>query len=121
MPFTLFNPLILISGLVMLLFYPNLTIVADRPTRTLRLEYRYLLFRRTKRLAFDDIAAIRAEYSHHTDGDGHSSSGYRLVADLIDGRTVPFRTSFGGADPKDASRLQGFIRRSKVSHETPEP
>lgn len=119
MPFTLFNPLILISGLVMLLLYPNLIITADRPTRTLRLEYRYLLFRRTKRLAFDDITAIRAEYSHHIDSDGHSSSGYRLVADLFDGRTVPFRTSFGGADPKDASRLQGFIRRSKASREGP--
>ncbi|MBI3173157.1 MAG: hypothetical protein HYZ25_05520 [Chloroflexi bacterium] len=121
MPFTLFNPLILISGLVMLLLYPNLTIVADRPTRTLRLEYRYLLFRHTKRLDFDDIAAIRAEYSRHTDSDGHTSSGYRLVADLIDGRTVPFRSSFGGADPKDATRLQGFIRRSKGRAETPEP
>jgi len=105
----------------MLLLYPNLISTADRPTRSLRLEYRYLLFRRTKRLAFDDITAIRAEYSHHTDSDGHSSSGYRLVADLIDGRTVQFRTSFGGADPKDASRLQGFIRRSKAPHETPEP
>ena len=115
------DPMALVSGLVMLLLYPNLTIVADRPTRTLRLEYRYLLFRRTKRLDFDDIAAIRAEYSHHTDGDGHSSSGYRLVAVLIDGRTVPFRTSFGGADPKDATRLQGFIRRSKGKAETPEP
>ena len=121
MPFTLFNPLILISGLVMLLLYPNLTIVADRPTRTLRLEYRYLLFRRTKRLDFDDIAAIRAEYSRHTDSDGHTSSGYRLVADLIDGRTMPFRSSFGGADPKDATRLQGFIRRSKGRTKTLEP
>ncbi len=115
------DPMTLVSGLVMLLLYPNLTIVADRPTRTLRLEYRYLLFRRTKNISFDDIAAIRAEYSHHTDGDGHSSSGYRLVADLIDGRTVPFRTSFGGADPKDATHLQGFIRRSKGKAETLEP
>ncbi len=115
------DPMTLVSGLVMLLLYPNLTIIADRPTRTLRLEYRYLLFRRTKNIPFDGIAAIRAEYSHHIDGDGHSSSGYRLVADLIDGRTVPFRTSFGGADPKDATRLQGFIRRSKVKAETPEP
>ncbi len=115
------DPMTLVSGLVMLLLYPNLTIIADRPTRTLRLEYRYLLFRRTKNIPFDDIAAIRAEYSHHTDSDGHSSSGYRLVADLIDGRTVPFRTSFGGADPKDATRLQGFIRRSKGKAETPEP
>lgn len=113
------DPMTLVCGLVMLLLYPNLTIVADRPTRTLRLEYRYLLFRRTKRLAFDDITAIRAEYSRHTDGDGHTSSGYRLVADLFDGRTVPFRTSFGGADPKDASRLQGFIRRSKSNQERP--
>jgi len=115
------DPMTLVSGLVMLLLYPNLTIVADRPTRTLQLEYRYLLFRRTKNIPFDDIAAIRAEYSHHIDGDGHSSSGYRLVTDLIDGRTVPFRTSFGGADPKDATRLQGFIRRSKSKAETPEP
>lgn len=109
------DPMTLICGLVMLLLYPRLKVVADRPTRTLRLEYRYLLFRRTRRLPFDDIAAIRAEYSHSSDSEGRTSSGHRLVADLIDGRRVPFRTSFGSADPRDATRLQGFIRRSKNS------
>jgi hypothetical protein len=114
------DPMTLVSGLVMLLLYPRLKVVADRPTRTLRLEYRYMLFRRTRRLPFDDIAAIRAEYSRSTDSEGHTSSGYRLVAQLIDGRSVPFRTSFGNADPKDATRLQGFIRRSNAVGEKPE-
>jgi hypothetical protein len=116
----LIDPMTLVSGLVMLMLYPRLKVVADRSTRTLRLEYRYLLFRRTRKIPFDEIAAIRAEYSRSTDSDGHSSSGYRLVAELIDGRIVPFRTSFGGADPKDATRLQGFIRRTNAHGERPE-
>jgi hypothetical protein len=117
--FKLANPIILVSGLIMLFFYANLTIIADRSTRTLRLEYRYLLFQTAREIPFDDIDAIRVESSLSS----HSSTTYRIAARLKNGKTVPFRlsSSSGSDKTRDAARLQSFInykpalRRSKAT------
>jgi hypothetical protein len=106
--FKIMNPLIFVTGLVMILCYPNLTIIADRSTRTLRLDYRYLLFRGARVIPFDDIANIRIQTSQST-SDGHTSTSYRIVATLKDGKTVPFRTSYGSVDPRQVKRLQAYI------------
>ena len=117
--FKIADPIVLVSGLVMLFFYANLTIIADRSTRTLRLEYRYLLFHTAREIPFDDIDAIRVESS----SSSHSSTTYRIVARLKNGKTVPFRlsSSSGSDKTRDAARLQSFInykpalRRSKTT------
>jgi len=119
--FEIMNPVLVISGLVILLFYANLTIIADRPTRSLRLEYRYLLFHGVRVIPFDDIENIHSGKSSSS-SHGHTRTGYRIVATLKNGRNIPFRSSFGGADPHWATRLQAFIdyktaaeRRSAVA------
>jgi hypothetical protein len=113
------DPIVLVSGLIMLFFYANLTIIADRSTRTLRLEYHYLLFQTAREISFDDIDTIGVE-KHMS---SHASTVSRIVARLKNGKTVPFRlSSSGGSDKaRDAARLQSFInykpalRRSKTT------
>jgi len=110
------NPIMLVLGLVLLFFYPNLTIIADRSTRILRLEYRYLLFYRTRLIPFDDIKNIHVEKST-TSSNGHSSKSYRIAAMLKDGKNVPFRLSFSGEGGKTrhAAQLQAFINRKTLA------
>ena len=50
-----------VGGLCLVLFSSNLTIIADRPTRTLRLEYQYLIFRTFRKLSFDDTDSIHVQ------------------------------------------------------------
>ena len=98
-------------GAAMLLFASDLKIIADRTTRTLRLEYRYLwLFRLARDIPFDDLADISAESSTRT-SRGHTSTSYRIVAVLNDGRRVPFRWySFtDGGKKQQAARLRTAV------------
>jgi hypothetical protein len=117
------------GGVGVLLLTSDLIITADRPTRTLRLEYRYLLFHTTRKIAFDDIDAIRVEKSSST-SRGHTSTGFRLAAVLKDGKKVTFRTSYTGNAGKtqEASRLNTFINHvdrkpalRRAKSETPSP
>ena len=63
-----------VDGLTLLLFSADLIITADRSTRTLRLEYRYLLFRTGRKIAFDHFEDVHAEYnrshSQHSTSSG---------------------------------------------------
>lgn len=109
--FKIANPIMLVIGLVILLFYPHLTIIADRSTRTLRLEYRYLLFYRIRVIPFDEIKNVHIEKSWSS---SHGSSiSYRIAAKLTNGKTIPFRLSYSGENGKtrQAARLQAFINR----------
>jgi len=101
----------LISGPVMLLFFANLRIIANRATRTLRLEYRYLLFRRSRTIPFDNIESVFTEKGRYIRG-GHSKMQYRIAAKLRDGKRVPFRLSFSGEHEivHQEKQLQDFIK-----------
>jgi hypothetical protein len=105
----------IIAGLVLILISSDLTIIADVSTRTLRLEYRYLLFHTVRKIPFDDIDNIRSVY-HHSSSNGHSSSGYRLVATVKDGKTIPFRLTYSGGTEitHQATQLRSFIRDGKI-------
>ncbi len=102
-----------LGGLGLLLLARDLTITADRPTRTLRLVYRYLLFSRTKEIPFDAIADIDVEFRKMYE-DPDASIGYRLVARLKDGQTVRFRLAYTvkGEKKRQAARLRAFIIHS---------
>ena len=104
------NPLILGISLAFLLLYPDLTMVADRLSATLRLEYRYLLFYRVRVIAFDDIKTIKVQKSSSS-SNGRSSTNYRIAALLRDGSVVPFRFAYSSesGETRQAARLQAFI------------
>ena len=119
-----YDLIFLIGSLGMVFLSANLTIIADRPTRTLRLEYRYLLFHNAKEIPFDDIESIHVKSSG---GRSHSSATYRIIATLKNGKNVPFRSiSSGGRNElaRQAARLQAFInhktalRKSKDTEQT---
>jgi hypothetical protein len=113
-----------VGGLAMLLFSADLIITADRSTRTLSLEYRYLLYRAGRKIAFDDIEEIHAEF-HRSVSHGRSSSGYRLAALLKNGKNLPFRLTYAGnrGMTKQAKQLSTFInpktpvRRTKAAEQ----
>ena len=106
-----------VAGLGLVLFSSNLTITADRSARTLRLEYRFLLFRSVKEIPFDDIDEITLQY-HHSSSHGRSSEGYRIAATLKDGKTIPFRLFYSGKEEKarQVTQLCSFIRRSDTRY-----
>lgn len=106
--FKMVNPIALAAGVAMMLLYPNLTIIADRTTRTLRLEYRYLLFSDVRVIPFNDIENIHVQ-TNKTTRRGHTNTSRRIIATLKDGKIVPFRSSYGRVDAHQAARLQSFI------------
>jgi hypothetical protein len=113
--FKYYDLITLIIGILMVLLSANLTIIADRPRRILRLEYRYLLFHNAKEIPFDEIESI---HTQKDSGGSHSSTTYRIIATLKNGQNVPFRSisSSGSEIPRQAARLQAFI-----NHKSPSP
>jgi len=118
--FTLAGWVFVVVGLGMLLFASDLTVTADRSTRTLKLDYLYLwLFRLTREIPFDDIADVHVVSSTHT-SRGHTSTGFRIEAVLKDGKKVPFRwySSSGDGKKQQAARLRtalGIVHKRKTS------
>ena len=108
-----------IYGLFATFFSSNLTVTADRSTRTLHLQYRYWLFQRTRKILFDEIADVQAQKSREETGNGHPATVYRLVVLLKDGTRIPFRNySTQDAELKQwAYRLRLFITGKRQSKE----
>jgi hypothetical protein len=104
------NPVLFVIGLALLLSYPYLIIKTNHNMRSLRLEYRYLLFYRVREIPFDDIKSIHVQKSSSS-SNGRSSTSYRIAAILKDGKTVPFRMAYTneGGKTRQAARLQAFI------------
>jgi len=91
----------LVVGLLFILFSSNLTIIADKPSRMLRLHYKYLLFQRTKEIPFDDIVDIQSQSGignndlpPRLDKAPVGQNGSRLVAILQNETKIPFRRTF---------------------------
>jgi hypothetical protein len=99
-----------VAGLSLVVFFSDLTIVADWSTRILKLEYRYLIFPIARKISFDDIDDIQAQ-RHVSSSNGNYSVGYRIIATLYNGETVPFRLFYsGGVEKKQqAAKLRTFI------------
>jgi hypothetical protein len=95
-------------ALWMILFSADLTVTADKSTRTLNLRYGTLL-RSTKTIVFDDIADIQVQKGVYTSSASRTS--YRLVVVLKDGRLVPFRNYFS----KDNYKYKGDAINNKAA------
>jgi hypothetical protein len=114
-------PMVLIFlgvGFGFLLFTSALTITADRITRTVKLQYRSILLRSRKEVAFDEIAGINIERSSGSKG----GSTYRLTLVRKDGQVVPFRSfSSSGWQKKEkwAGQLREFIGIQDLTRTSP--
>jgi hypothetical protein len=98
------------GGAALVLLSCDLTITADRSTRILGLEYRYLLFRLKKEIAFEDIQEFIVEKSSHQTG-WRQSRTYRVIAILTNGERVPFKLAFSGEVGKkqQANQLNAIL------------
>jgi hypothetical protein len=97
-----------VIALWMILFSADLTVIADKSTRTLQLRYGTLL-RSTRSIPFDDIADIQVQKGVYT--SSASKTSYRLVVVLKDGTLVPFRSYF----TKDNYQYKGDAKNNKVA------
>ena len=107
-----------IFGVFATFFSSNLIVTADRSTRTLQLQYRFLLFHRSRNIPFADIADIQAQQTMGETSRGYSATMYRLVAVLTDGTVIPFRNHFtqNAEQKKWASRFRLFITGKRHSN-----
>lgn len=109
-------------GLALILLPSVLTISGDRTTRTLKLDYRSALRRKTKQFMFDEIAAVNVErsVSHRK---GRTQYTYRVSLSLKDGKSVPVRaysSTGSGRKVRQADQLREFIGVSGYNF-TPTP
>lgn len=98
-------------GAFMLVLTSNLTITADRLTRSLSLDYRSVLRHDLKQISFEEIAGIDVQQriSHSR---GRTRHTYRVAIRKTDGQLLPLRSyySSGSMDKQQlASQLSAFI------------
>lgn len=86
---TAFGAIFAAFGVAFLLFSSVLTIIADRTTGTLQLEYRMALRRTCKQVPYAKIAGINVERA----ANPKRGFTYRLTVLQKDGQIIPFRSS----------------------------
>ncbi|RPI94629.1 MAG: hypothetical protein EHM40_06005 [Chloroflexi bacterium] len=113
-------------GLVILLLTRGLTIIADRNTRILQLNYWSLYFlRTTRKISFDEIATIRVDSSQSMERSGHQTRSYRIEVVRRDNSIVPFRKYYSGGffssmrKQKIVDQLRAFIGLGEAFDESP--
>ncbi len=115
-----------VTAAALILFASNLTITADRTTRTLTLRYGFLLvLHRTRTLSFDDIADIQCQQTRtRASTQSHSArTVWRIIAVRTDGQVVPFRRYFTQDSRKkqQAAELRELITGAAQSRVPPVP
>ncbi len=98
-------------GLLLFLFISDLTMIADRPSQTLWLEYRSVLKTSVKEIPFAEIAEISVERSRRRKR-GRTRIIYRILVTLQNGKTIPFRSYYASVPnekEKQVSALRAFI------------
>lgn len=96
-----------IPGIILLLV-SDLTVTADRTQKTLTLQYRSALLRRTRVIPFSDILKISVQ-SHS--GRSDDPTQYRLAVDTRK-KIIPFRSLYSSDNSSmgfDAAELEKFI------------
>lgn len=96
-------------GVGFLLLSSVLTIIANRMTRTLKLDYRSALRHTWKQVPFDEITGVNVE---RRVGGRKGGSTYRLTLLRKDGQVIPFRSSSSSGwrgKERHAGRLREFL------------
>jgi hypothetical protein len=93
---------------VILMLVSDLTVTADRTKKTLTLQYRSVLLRRTKVIPFSDILQIAVQSNS---GTSDEATTYMLAVDTVN-KSIPFRSLYSSDDSSmyfDAVELEKFI------------
>jgi hypothetical protein len=107
-------PQVIVPIIISLLFFTlnyALTIIADRNTRTLTLDYHSLLNHTKKEIPFEQIAGIRVDsrVSRSTsNGRTRTSTTYCIVLNLKNGEAIPFRTYYSSGSYKKQQIVDGL-------------
>ena len=110
------------AGIAILVFNHALTIIANKQTRILTLDYRSIILHSTKEIPFGDIETIRMESHRSRSRRGGSSTTYRIEVMLKNGVTIPFRSYYSGdffLKQKTVDGLRAFMGLAETFDESP--
>ncbi len=96
------------GALMLVLSGAPLTIIADRNSGTLTLQYNYLVYKNTRQYALDEIVEVMVQRAHSR----RSSATYRVALLTDAGNEIPLRNSYSsgyGSKEKTARRLSEFL------------